>query len=128
MAGRTKNRCSAKPTNLCTGVPLKYTKMNSVIDMYVKLFHNEVSCFMFDELQTPPSRGKRSVSRTPWFAEEITFQPSKDLLIIPYSSGNYCVLSSTGRLHGHITDREHGIRAEETFWILHLTIYQVIGL
>ena len=61
--------------------------MNSVIDMYARWFHSEEGCFLFDELLTPERRGKRSEPRAPWFNDAVTFQPKKDLLVLPYSSG-----------------------------------------
>jgi len=83
------------------GLPLKFTKMNSVIDKYVKLFHSEVSCYMFDELLTPPRKGKRSDTQRPWFVDKVDFQPSKDILLIPYSSGTTGV--PKGACHTHST-------------------------
>ena len=71
-----------------TGAPLKYSKMNQVIDMYVKLFHGEASAWMFDELLSPAAQGKRKdFMRSPWLAEQIEYRPTEDIIIVPYSSG-----------------------------------------
>ena len=70
-----------------TGVPLKYSKMNSVIDLYVKLFHGNAVGWLFDELINPESRKRKDIMRTPWLAEPIKYRPDKDLFLVPYSSG-----------------------------------------
>ena len=59
--------------------------MNSMIDLYVRLFHGETGCFLFDKLQTLERRKRRS--EAPWSADEVSFQPDEDLLLLPYSSG-----------------------------------------
>ena len=68
-------------------MPLKYSKMNSVIDMYVKLFHGETIGWMFDELIDVESRKRKNIVRTPWLAEKCEYSPEEDIFLVPYSSG-----------------------------------------
>jgi len=84
------------------GAPLKYSKMNQVIDMYVKLFHGEASAWMFDELLSPAAQGKRKdFMRSPWLAEQIEYRPTEDIIIVPYSSGT--AGNPKGTCHTHAT-------------------------
>ena len=68
------------------GIPLKYSKMNNVIDMYVRLFHGESSAWLFDDLLKKPTKGRKSLMRTPWLAEEVKVDHDQ-VLMVPYSSG-----------------------------------------
>ena len=65
--------------------------MNSLVDMYARLVIGEKTTWMFDELlfSEKTTRKERSGNISPWLPEPIQFNPSKDIFIIPYSSGYY---------------------------------------
>jgi len=56
--------------------------------------------WLFNEL-IRPSKGPRGFIRSPWFTEDVQFEPDKDILILPFSSGTTGL--PKGVVHSHQT-------------------------
>jgi len=80
--------------------------VNPALDLYRRMFQalggtgDQRPVWLFNEL-IRPSKGPRGFIRSPWFTEDVNFEPEKDVLILPFSSGTTGL--PKGVVHSHQT-------------------------
>jgi len=80
--------------------------VNPALDLYRRMFQalggtgDNRPVWLFNEL-IRPSKGPRGFIRSPWFTEDVQFEPDKDILILPFSSGTTGL--PKGVIHSHQT-------------------------